>query len=74
MYGCFNVDNSDGNSEDFPVELIKAVSLGLFDINILGLVDYSKLGEDIGCIEVTSLGESKIAIKGITEETILGYK
>ena len=32
IYDGFNVDNYDGNSEYFPVGLIKGVSLGLFDI------------------------------------------
>ena len=45
IYGGFNVDNSDGNSEDFPVGLIKGVSIGLFDITMLSLADYSKIGE-----------------------------
>ena len=74
IYGGFTVDNSDGNSEDFPVVLIKGVSLGLFDIAMLRLAEYSKLGEEIGCTEGTSVGVSKIAIKGITEATILGCK
>ena len=43
--GGFTVDNSDGNSEDFPVILIKGVSLGLFYITMLSLAEYSKLGE-----------------------------
>ena len=44
IYGGFTVDNSDGKSEEFPVGLIKGVSLGLFVITMLSLVSYSKLG------------------------------
>ena len=74
IYGDFTVDNSDGKSDDFSVVLIKGVSLGLFDIIMLSLANSSKLGEDIGCMEGTSIGVSKIAIKGITEATILGSR
>ena len=45
IYGGFTVENSDGNSEDFPVGLITGVSHGLFDITMLILADYSKLKE-----------------------------
>ena len=62
--GC-TVEKSEGNSEDFPVVLLKGVSLGLFDITLIRLAGSSKLGEEIGCMEGTSLGVSKIAIKGI---------
>ena len=48
IYGGFIVHNSGGNSEEFPVVLIKCVSLGLFDITMLSLSEYSELGEDIG--------------------------
>ena len=72
IYGGFTVDNYDGNSEDFQAELIKGVTLGIFDINMLSLAESSKIVEEIGCMEVTSLGVSKITIKGITEVTILG--
>ena len=41
--GWFTVDNSDENSEEFPVRLLKVVSLGLFDITILGLAYYFKI-------------------------------
>ena len=41
---------------------------------MLRLADFFKLGEYIGCIEVTPLGVTKIAIKGITEATILDRK
>ena len=74
IYDGFTVENSDGNSEDFPVGLIRGVSLGLFDITMLSLSGSSKLVQDIGGMEVTSIGVSKIGIKGITEETILGRK
>ena len=74
IYGRFTVDNSDGNSEDFPVGLIKCVSLKMFNITMLSLADFSKLGEDIGCMEYTSLGVSNIDIKYITEATLLGHK
>ena len=74
VFGGLTVDNSDGHSEDFPVELIKGVSLWLFEITMLRLADFFKLGEYIGCIEVTPLGVTKIAIKGITEATILYRK
>ena len=63
--GGFTVDNSEGNSEDFPIGLIKVVSLGIFDINMLGLADSSKIGEYIGCVEGKSIGVSKIDIEGI---------
>ena len=53
IYGGFTVDNSDGKYEYFPVVLIKGVSLGLFDIAMLRLAEYYKLGEDIGCTEDT---------------------
>ena len=54
--------------------MIKVVSHVLFDITMLSLADYYKLGEQIGCMEGASLGVSKRAIKGITEATILGRK
>ena len=44
IYCGFTVENSDRNSEDFPVGLIKGVSLGLFDITIISLDQSSKLG------------------------------
>ena len=44
IYGVFTVENSDGNSEDFPVGLVKGVSLGIFDITMLSHADSSKLG------------------------------
>ena len=50
IYGGFNVDNYDGKYEDFPVEFIKCVSLGLFEITMLGLADSSELGKEIGCM------------------------
>ena len=74
IYGGFNIDNSDGNSEDFPVGLIKGVSLGLSEITMLSLAAYSKPGEDIGCMEGTSINVSKVSIKRITEENILSSK
>ena len=74
IYGGFTVDNSDGNSEDFPVVLIKVVSLGLFDMTMLSLSDYSRLVEYIDFVEVTSFCISNIAIKDITEATILDRK
>ena len=67
IYGGFTVDNYDGNYEDFSVGLIKSGSHGLFEITMLRLAYASKLGEEIGCMEGTSIGVSKIAIKGITE-------
>ena len=72
--GEFTVDNSDGNSEDFPVELIKGVSLGIFDIAMLSLAYSSKTREGIGCMEGASLDVSRIYIKAVTEATILGRK
>ena len=54
--------------------MIRGLSLGIFDVTMLILAESSKLGEDIGCMKVTSLGVSKIAIKGIHEATILGRK
>ena len=39
---------SDGKSEGLKVGLIEGVTLVRFDITILGLADFSKLGEDIG--------------------------
>ena len=68
----FNIESSDEISEDLPVGFLKVVSLGLSDITMLCLAYSSKIIEDIGCMEVTSLGVSKISIKGVTEETILG--
>ena len=74
IYGGLTVYNSDGNSEDFPVGLIKFVSLGIFDITMLILSESSKPVEDIGCMEGISLGVSKIAIEGINESIILVRK
>ena len=70
IYSGFTVDNSDGNSEEFPVGLIKGVSLVIFYITMLSFYEYSKLVEDIGCMEVTSLVVSNIYIKGINEANI----
>ena len=61
--GGFNADNSDGNFEDFPVVLLKGISLGIFEITMLVLADYYKHGENSGCMEGTSLGVSNISIK-----------
>ena len=74
IYGGFTVYNYDGNSENFPVGLIKGVSHVLFEITMPSLSDSSKIGEEIGCMEGTSFGVSKIAIKFITEATIFGCK
>ena len=74
IYSGFTVDNSDGNSEEFPVGLIKGVSLGIFYITMLSFAEYSKLVEDIGCMEVTSLVVSNIYIKGINEANIFVRK
>ena len=74
IYGGFTADNSGGNSEYFPVGLIKCVSLGIFYITMISLADSYKLGEYICCMEGTSLGVSNISIKGITEATILVCK
>ena len=41
---------------------------------MISLAYSSKLGEEIGCMEVTPLGVSKITIRGITEVTILSRK
>ena len=41
---------------------------------MLGFASSSKLVEDIGCMEVISLGLTKIVIKVITEVTILCRK
>ena len=71
IYGGFTVENSDGNSEEFSVVLIKDASLGIFDITMIIIAESSKLGEEIGCMELTSLDVTNIAIKGITEATIL---
>ena len=49
IYGGFTLYNSGENFEEFPVVFLKVVSLGIFDINFLGLADSSKLGEVIGC-------------------------
>ena len=54
--------------------MIKGVSLGIYDITMLSLPESSKLGEEIGCMEVTSPGVSKIAIKVFAEANILGLK
>ena len=40
--------NSDRNSEDLTVRLAEGVTLVRFDITMLGLADFYKLGEDIG--------------------------
>ena len=45
IYGEFTVENSDGNSGDFPFGYIKGLSLGIFDITMIGLDDFYKLGE-----------------------------
>ena len=62
----------DGNSEDFPVGLIEDVTLGLFDSTMLGFANASKLEEEIGCKEGTSLSVFDVNIEGITEATMFG--
>ena len=56
IFGGFTVDNSNGNYEEFPVILLKVVSIGLFDITMIGLYGYFKIKEEIGCMEGTLLG------------------
>ena len=43
-----NEENSDGNSEGLTVELKEGVTLFRFDIAMLGLDNFYKLGEEIG--------------------------
>ena len=38
---------------------------------MLGVADYSKLGEELGCKEVASLGVSEWWVEGTTEDNIL---
>ena len=49
------VDKSDKNIEGFAVGTSDDATLGLFDSNILGVADSSKLGGERGCKETASL-------------------
>ena len=49
IFDVINEDNSDGNSDDFPIEKTDAVSLGLFESSMLHLDDSYKLVEELGC-------------------------
>ena len=57
FFDGINEDNSDGNSEGFPVPTADDVSLGLFESPMLGLADSSKIGEELGCKEGAWLDE-----------------
>ena len=43
-----NEENYDGKSEGLTVGLTEGVTIFRFDITMLGLADFSKLGEEIG--------------------------
>ena len=53
------VDNSDGNSEDFPVGLTVGVTFDLIDSTMLGRADCSKTGELLGIKEGALFGVSE---------------
>ena len=56
FFDGINEDNSDGNSEGFPVPTADDVSLGFFEMSMLGLADSSKLGEELRFREDVWLG------------------
>ena len=49
IFDGINEDNSDENSEGFPIGTDDDVSLGLFEMSMLGLADSPKIGEELGC-------------------------
>ena len=54
IFDGINEDNSDGNTEGFPVGTADDVSLGLFETSMLGLADSPKIGCELG--ELTRCG------------------
>ena len=57
VFDAINEVKSDGNSEGFPIGAADDVSLGLFENPMLGLVDSSKLGDELSATEDIWLGE-----------------
>ena len=49
------VDNSDVNAEGLPVGAYDGAALILVGSTLIGVADFSKLGEDLGCKEDISL-------------------
>ena len=61
-----------GISESISEGFKEVDFLFLIEITMLGLTNFSKLGEDLGCKEYASLDAFFLLIEGITKVTMLG--
>ena len=65
------VDSLNWNSGGNILVIIDSFNIILSENIMLGVADYSKLGEELGCKEVASLGVSEWWVEGTTEDNIL---
>ena len=55
---CIKNNNSDGNTEGYPFGTSDYAKLGYCYRKMIGVTDYSKIGDEIGHKEAASIGVS----------------